>query len=81
MTEVWIVQGNCGDYYCDGNHVIGVYESEKEANEAAMIAERSTHSYASHAEPRSPFRTWTETDVNKITVGEVPPLHELRGRA
>lgn len=26
--KVWLVMGNCGDYYCDGMHVLAVSDNE-----------------------------------------------------
>lgn len=28
---MWIAQGNCGDYYCDGGHFLGVFTTEENA--------------------------------------------------
>lgn len=26
--ELWVAQGDCGDYYCDGEHLLGVFTSK-----------------------------------------------------
>lgn len=30
-TEVWLLQYDCGDYYCDGDHVLGVFTTRQKA--------------------------------------------------
>lgn len=80
-TEVWLIEGNCGDYYCEGNHVVGIYASENDATEAKLIVDQATYSIASHDEPRRMFPCWHETEIVRVTMGEIPPFHELRGQA
>lgn len=31
MTNVWLVTGDCSDYYCDGMHPLGIFETRAEA--------------------------------------------------
>jgi hypothetical protein len=31
MTDVWVVQCGCGDYYCDAEHIVGIYSDEQRA--------------------------------------------------
>lgn len=34
--KLWMMQYDCGDYYCEGVHPYGVYESEELASEAGI---------------------------------------------
>lgn len=42
MTDVWLVTADCGDYYCEGEHVIGVATTEAEAERVKAEAEAAT---------------------------------------
>lgn len=75
---IWVVEGNCGDYYCEGNHVIGIYTTARKAEEAAGVARTAVHSYSSHPEPRRSFSTWSEVSVSRVTLDQSPSLSELR---
>lgn len=81
LSEVFVVEGSCGDYYCEGSHVVGIYTTDEEAQRARTAALAATHSYARHDEPRPTFRTWQDAEVVKVTVGVQPTPFEMRGVA
>lgn len=31
VRTVWVAQGDCGDYYCEGEHLLGVFTGEEAA--------------------------------------------------
>lgn len=33
--KIWIVQWDCQDYYCDGDHLLGVFATREAAQQAA----------------------------------------------
>ena len=33
--RLWVAQGDCGDYYCDGEHLLGVFTTPEGAQAAA----------------------------------------------
>lgn len=33
--RLWVAQGDCGDYYCDGEHLLGVFSTPEAAQAAA----------------------------------------------
>jgi hypothetical protein len=57
-VTAWIVYGECGDYYCEGNHVIAVTSSEERARELAARA----------ADPERSSKRFYETAVEEIEV-------------
>lgn len=78
--NVYVVEGNCGDYYCEGVHVIGIYTSERLAELAREAASKAVHIYMNHEEPRKQFKTWYEVEVRTYTVDEAPVVRcEVRG--
>jgi hypothetical protein len=38
---VWIVEGDCGDYYCDGMHNLGVYGTDMVAYDRAAAMKQT----------------------------------------
>lgn len=38
---VWVLQYDCGDFYCDGDHVLGVFSSLEKAEDAKAVHESS----------------------------------------
>ncbi len=45
MMEVWIVQFDCGDYYCEGKHLAGVFDSKERADEFRVRENPGIHGY------------------------------------
>lgn len=45
MQRLWLVLGDCGDYYCEGQHPIGVYSTEELANQAVEKAKKQKIRY------------------------------------
>lgn len=76
---VWIVEANCGDYYCDGDHTVAVYTTRELAEHGAAAAENMTESYNSHPEPRRLFKKWSEIEIVEYTLDETPPVHKMYG--
>lgn len=35
--KLWIVKLDCGDYYCDGNHIGGIYSTQEAAERRKSV--------------------------------------------
>jgi hypothetical protein len=57
-VRAWVVYGECGDYYCEGYHVIAVTSSEERAHD---LAARAT-------DPERSYKRFYETAVEEIEV-------------
>lgn len=46
-NEIWVVEHDCGDYYCEQNHIAAVATSEEECKRlyAEMLELKTTHRY------------------------------------
>lgn len=43
--KVWLAQYDCGDYYCTGEHVAGVFTLEEDAKQAIAEIVGKHHGY------------------------------------
>lgn len=71
MVTVWLVTGECGDYYCEGVHVLAVATTEADAERLKVEAEAATWTNKAGTSGRR----WSEVDV------ETAPLDALRAGA
>lgn len=69
---VWLVVADCGDYYCEGAHVVAVAASEEDAVRLRAEADAATHHYRSHGPDGRRYKTFAETSVERV------PLDVLR---
>lgn len=63
--EVWLLLGDCSDYYCEGLHPIAVATSEESAEQLRADAKKAMNWYG-HGENRRGYRAWAEVSVQKI---------------
>lgn len=77
-AHVWVVQASCGDYYCEWDHLLGVYASEERAEVALLMAQAAEHVYGSHGEPRRRFPTWSEVRINMREIDLLPEVFRVR---
>lgn len=65
--HVWLVVGDCGDYYCEGNHVLAVATTEAEAVRIRTEAEAATwtNRYGSSG------KRWAEVGIETLPVDEL----------
>jgi len=65
MPTVWLVTGNCcGDYYCEGEHVLAVASTEADADALRASAESAT--WANRFGQSGP--RWTDVTVERVEV-------------
>lgn len=79
MTDVHIVVAECGDYYCNAEHLVGIYTTPELADAAKAVAEASVTVHLNHdPDTRSTPLTWESVEVQTITLDEMPaPRVEL----
>lgn len=68
-TYVFAVMGSCGDYYCENEHLVGIYTDERSARAVAGDRERLKRENGS--------RRFDEMEVVRLPLGEVLPHGEL----
>jgi len=78
--SVWVVSGECGDYYCGCGlgHLVGVATTLEEAERLAIAGEAAEHHYASRGTVSRGYRSFFSLVIKEVRVNEL--LHqELRG--
>lgn len=78
LSDVWVVQASCGDYYCEWDHLLGVYASEEQAEMARGVAVVAEYVYRSHAEPRRRFSAWDHVRINKFELDRLPEALSIK---
>lgn len=63
-VTVWVVSYDCGDYYHDGEHLVGVFATEADAKEATVKHDKSRN-------PQEFYYNRYEYAVYSLTVGKV----------
>lgn len=73
-SEVWLVLGYCGDFYCECEHPVAVAFTEEEAKALAVTAEATEVTYGTGEFARS-YKVWPSAVIERVLVGVVATEH------
>ncbi len=68
---VWVVSGNCGDYYCGCGlgHLLGVAFTAEDAERLRVEGVAATHTYRTTDGPQ--HRSYEDVDVSEVPAGQL----------
>ena len=66
-TTLWLLTGDCGDYYCEGLHPLAIASSRERAEELKAEAEAATWTNSSG----SSGRRWVEVEIDEVLPNEL----------
>lgn len=66
-ATVWLVTANCGDYYCEGVHVVAVARSAEEAETLKAEAEEATWTNSAG----SSGKRWSDVEIEEVQTSEL----------
>lgn len=64
---VYVVTADCGDYYCESEHLLAVVETSEEADRLAEEARAATGTgfYG------NVYKVWADVSVEEVTLGDL----------
>lgn len=73
MSTIYLVYGDCGDYY-QPEELLGVGETREEAEEVAEAARKTDSGYRAGRFDTQEFRArWTAIEIRETETGKVLP--------
>jgi hypothetical protein len=71
MRHVWLVKANCGDYYCEGEHVVAVAFTSAKAIELEEKAKEQKSVYYRENGSIDEYRRWCDITIEVCRVDEL----------